>query len=387
VGLVHERNLTRGRRRLQILAPAGGRKYIVLHPMPPCPAQHDLLLMASWFGRNWAALAIAATCLSLVAFVVLLLGKYVRICLNIFVDTPPPLSMGPVDFQRLHGEIVRFRSFDGTSLRGMHLNTPNRAACKGVIIFCHEYGSDMWSCARYARPLIDAGFDVFTFDYRAHGESSSAGGYKPLQWPSDKELEDTLGACAYVESVLVADGRRPHVGLFGISRGGGAAILAAASDSNVKALLCDGAFSTDATLVALMKRWAYIFARVKLVYENHPDAFWRLLLWLMMRFAQPRLGRRFPSVTKALRDMEPRGMMFIHGQRDSYIREDLSRALVEAAPEPKYFWVCPGAKHNQAVVVQPSQYAARSVAFFRKHLAGEDVPSAELVAGAQSEVA
>jgi len=51
-------------------------------------------------------------------FVVLLMTKYVRICINIFVDTPVPLSMGPLDFQPMHGEVVRFRSFDGTSLRG-----------------------------------------------------------------------------------------------------------------------------------------------------------------------------------------------------------------------------------------------------------------------------
>src|ERR1017187_8010960 len=120
----------------------------------------------------WAAYAIALTCFSLLVFVVLLLAKYVRICINIFVASPMPLSMGPLDFQPIHGEVVRFRSFDGTSLRGMHLNTPNRAAYKGTIVFCHEFGSDMYSCARYARPLIESGFDVFTFDFRGHGQSS-----------------------------------------------------------------------------------------------------------------------------------------------------------------------------------------------------------------------
>ena len=171
-----------------------------------------------WASRHWAAVAIAVTCFSLLVFVVLLMAKYVRICLTIFVDTPPPLAMGPLDFQPVHGEIVRFRSFDGTSLRGMHLNTPNRAAAKGAIVFCHEFGSDMYSCARYARPLVEAGFDVFTFDYRGHGQSSSGGRYRSLQWPSDKELEDTLGACAYVQSVLAAEGRPTRIGAFGISR-------------------------------------------------------------------------------------------------------------------------------------------------------------------------
>jgi alpha-beta hydrolase superfamily lysophospholipase len=330
------------------------------------------------FRENWAAYAIALTCLSLLLFVVLLTAKYVRICLNIFIDTPMPLSMGPLDFQPLHGEVVRFRSFDGTSLRGMHLSTPHRAACKGTVLFCHEYGSDMYSCARYARPLIDAGFDVFTFDFRGHGQSSLGRRYRPLQWPSDKELEDVLGACAYLESQLAGEGKPVEIGVFGISRGAGAALLAAASDPNIKAVICDGAFSTHTTLVTLMKRWAYIFAHVKLVYENNPDWVWHSLLWLMMRFAQPKLGCKFPSVCKALREMKPRPILFVHGQRDSYIREEQTRLLHAEAPEPKYLWIVEGAKHNQSVIVQPRQYAQRTVAFFRRHLADEVVPESEI---------
>jgi len=347
----------------------------------------SLLGSGSWIYQNWAAIAIALTCISLLTFVALLLAKYIRICLNIFIDTPPPLSMGPVDFQRLPGEEVRFRSFDGTSLRGMHLHTANRPAYKGTIVFCHEYGSDMYSCARYARPLVEVGFDVFTFDFRGHGESSNWGKYRPLQWPSDKEMEDVLGAFAHVESVLAAEGKPVELGVFGISRGAGASLLAASSDPSVKAIVCDGAFSTDTTLIALMKRWAHIFARVRLVYEHHTETTWRLLLWLMMRFAQPKMACRYPSVRKALKEMQPRPILFIHGQRDSYIRVDQTQLLYRAAPCPKYLWIVQGAKHNQSVVVEPAQYASRTIAFFRRHLADEQIDEAAITAPTGIEVA
>ena len=350
---------------------------------------HDWTLLAatSWLGRNWAFLAIGLTCLSLIVFVVLVMAKYVRICLNIFVDTHPPLAMSPLDFQPVHGEIVRFRSFDGVSLRGMHLNTPNRAARKGTVVFCHEFQSDMYSCARYARPLVEAGFDVFTFDFRGHGDSSCTRDYRPLQWPSDKEVNDVLGACAYVESVLAGENRPTRIGVFGVSRGAGAALLAAASDPNIHAVVCDGAFSTAETLSTLMKRWAYIFATVRLVYENHSEVFWGLLTWLLIRFAQPKLRRRFPSVLKALRDMQARPVFFIHGQRDSYIRTDHAQLLADAAPTPNYLWIVQDAKHNQSTIAQPRQYAARTIAFFRKHLAGDAVPDAEITSPAATEVA
>ena len=340
-----------------------------------------------WYVRHWAAAAIALTCLSLIVFLVLWLTKYVRICLKIFCDTPPPLAVGPLDFQRLGGEEVRFRSFDGTGLRGMVLRTPNRLAHKGTIVFCHEYGSDLFSCARYARPLVEAGFDVFTFDFRAHGESSNWGKYRPLQWPSDKEMEDVLGACAHVEEMLVAEGKPVRIGLFGISRGAGSGLLAAASDPHVKAIVCDGAFSTDSTLISYMKRWASIFARVKLVYQNHTETFWRLLTWLLMRFAQPKMGCRYLSVRKALREMQPRPIFFIHGQKDSYIRPEQGQLLYELAPSPKYMWLVEGAKHNQSVVVMPKEYAARTIAFFQRHLAGEKIDERRITAASEVEVA
>ncbi len=340
-----------------------------------------------WLVQHWAAMIIAITCCSLLLFVVLLLTKYVRIVLNIFCDTPPPLSMGPVDFKRLHGEMVRFRSFDGTNLRGMHLAPNNHTEYKGTIIFCHEYGSDMYSCARYARPLVEVGFDVFTFDYRGHGESSNRGKYKPLQWPSDKELEDTLGAIAYVEASLEAEGKPREIGLFGISRGAGSSILAASTSPNVKAIVCDGVFSTDLTLISCMKRWANIFAKVKLVYENHSDAFWNFLYWLIAKFAQPKLGCRYPSVQKAMQEMGNRPIYFVYGQKDSYIREEQTRHLHQLAPSPKYLWICPGAKHNQAVVVEPMQYACRVIAFFNRHLAGMEVPESEITSPTAIEVA
>jgi uncharacterized protein len=338
-----------------------------------------------WIVRHWAVLVIALTCVSILVFMALVLAKYVRICLNIFVDTPPPLAAGRLDFTPLHGEMVRFRSFDGTSLRGMHLHPANRTEYKGTILFCHEYGSDMFSCARYARPLIEAGFDVFTFDYRGHGDSSNRSRYKPLQWPSDKEQQDTLGALAYVEAALTAEGKSPNVGIFGISRGAGAALLAACSTPNVKAILCDGVFSTELTIISFMKRWAHIFASVKLVYEHHTERFWGFLYWLLIRFAQPKLACRYPSVHKALMEMKKCPIMMIYGQRDTYIREDQVTSLNATAPEPKYLWVVKGAKHNQAAIVAPKQYAARSIAFFRKYLAEENVSESEIQNPTESE--
>jgi pimeloyl-ACP methyl ester carboxylesterase len=328
--------------------------------------------------RNWALVSFAITVTLLFVITWLVLQKYVRIMLNILRDTPPPLAMGPCDFQRIDGQSVTFRAFDNLNLCGMLLNGQHGGRPRGMVIFAHEFSSDMYSCARYCRPLLQAGYDVFSFDFRGHGESSGLPGYQPRQWPTDNEVNDVLGAIAFIEDWLEQRGRPVEIGLFGISRGAGAAIIAARDNPAVKAIIADGAFSTDTTLEHLMKRWAYIFAKVRFVYENHPPQFWRFLRWLLFRACKRKLGVTFPSVRKALLRMAPgRAILFIHGQRDSYIPVEQSQLLYDLAPQPKSLWIVPRAKHNQSVIVCPEYYARRTVAFFDQHLAQPQPASPE----------
>jgi pimeloyl-ACP methyl ester carboxylesterase len=321
-------------------------------------------------ARNWAMFSIIATIFATVAICCLVLGRYIRILLNILKDTPPPLYMGPLDFERIDGQTVMFRSFDGISLRGMFLFADRTIPRKGMIVFCHEFGSDMYSCARYCRPLLENGYDLFTFDFRGHGESSCDEGYTPRQWLSDHDVNDAIGAIAFVEDYLESQNLPVELGLFGISRGAGAAIISSLRNPAVKAILTDGLFSSDATLEDLMRRWAGIFAKVRFVYENHPPAFWRFLCWLLFRFANRKFGCRYLSVRKVIKKALPRPIFMIHGMRDSYIPEEQAQLLFSLAHEPKTFWSVEGAKHNQAVIVSPEEYAEKTVGFFDHYLAG-----------------
>jgi len=327
--------------------------------------------------RNWALFSFAATVVILIVIAWLVLRKYVKIMLNIIRDTPPPLAMGPRDFERIDGKPVTFRAFDNLNLCGMFLQGQHGGRPKGMIIFAHEFSSDMYSCARYCRPLLKSGYDIFAFDFSGHGESSCEPGYQPRQWPTDREVDDMLGAIAFVEDWLEEQQRPVAIGLFGISRGAGAAILAAQHNPAIRAVITDGAFSSDTTLEHFMKRWAYIFAKVRFVYENHPPQFWRFLRWLLFRECRRKLHCNFPSVLKALRRMRPGlPILFIHGERDSYIPVEQSQLLYDSAPPPKWLWVVPKAKHNQSVVICPEYYAVRTTTFFDEHLAPVSSPPA-----------
>ena len=323
--------------------------------------------MVEFFTVNWALISIVATIVVLTAVPWLVLRKYVRIALHIVKDTIPALSMVPRDFIRLEGEVVEFRAFDGLRLEGMFLygDAPRR---RGIVVFAHEFMSDKYSAARYCRGLLDAGYDVFSFDFRNHGGSSSEEGYNPLQWCTDHELNDILGAIAFVEGWLERQKRTSEIGLFGISRGGAACLLAAWHNPAIKAVVTDGAFSSDRVIEHFMKRWAGIFAKVRFVYENYPPSFWRFLRWLLSRECKRRLGIKMPSTRKALLHMEPRPILLIHGERDSYIPVDQTRILYAAARDPKFMWIVPGAKHNQSAIAAPNEYAERIASFFGRYL-------------------
>jgi pimeloyl-ACP methyl ester carboxylesterase len=83
----------------------------------------------------------------------------------------------------------------------------------------------------------------------------------------------------------------------------------------------------------------------------------------------------FPSVRKAILRMPPRPMLFIHGEKDSYLPVEQSRLLYALAPQPKAFWIAPGARHNQAAVRHPELYSRLTIAFFDQHLCRAPLPS------------
>jgi alpha-beta hydrolase superfamily lysophospholipase len=309
---------------------------------------------------DWSFVAVGIGILTL-AVIVHVLNKYVRIILNIFLDISAARPPRPHD---LDGEPVNFPSLDGVSLSGMFLRA--LAPPKGTVIFCHESGADGSSAADYALFLRDHGFHLFTFDFRGHGQSSNLPHYRPRGWPSTHEVDDLLGAVAYVRSRPEA-GDAP-VGLMGVSRGGGVAILAAAHSPAVGAVVTDGAFSTRLTLHAYMLRWVGLFSDLELIYRHLPNWVYRGIRTVAMFVVQVRLRCLFPSVRRAIRRLAPRPIFMIHGERDATIDKSQAVALFNMAGEPKQLWIVPGARHNESVQCANGEYQGRVAAFFLEHL-------------------
>ncbi len=294
-------------------------------------------------------------------FLVYVVVRYAPVVGRVFEEQP---LFQPLRLTRLEGgEDVRFPTADGLDLAGTYFRAraPQRA---GVVLFCHEYLGDRWSFRPYADDLRDLGYDVFTFDFRNHGDSATDPSYRPLQWVSDLELTDVRGAIAYLQSRPDRD--PAGVGLYGISRGGGAALCVAADEPAAWGVVTDGAFPTRGTVLTYVLRWAEIYVANPVFWKYMPTAIFAFVGWAGRVRAERRRGRKYADVERAAARLSPRPWLQIHGERDGYIGPQIARELNRCAREPKELWLVPQAKHNRCREVDPAGYRAQVEGYFRR---------------------
>ncbi|HUV38154.1 MAG TPA: alpha/beta fold hydrolase [Planctomycetota bacterium] len=303
---------------------------------------------------------LASVLLMIVAGVAFCFARYLPIITNLFMNITIRRVRG--EHEPLVGETVTFGTSDGVMLTGTLTPASAGRPDAPVVVFCHEFTSNRHSATKYGWFLEKAGFRVFSFDFRGHGESGSLAGYTPRQWITEHEMCDLRAAIRYLRSRR--DTGRSAIGLFGVSRGAVTAIVVAERDDAVSGVVSDSAFSTSHTLFAYMRRWAPIFVDSRLLVLSAPDVLFSVFRWLAARLAEHRLGVRFTQVMPAIRRLR-KPVFLLHGECDTYISSDQARMLHKAAAEPKELWIVPGADHNRAVELQPDEYARRIVDFLR----------------------
>lgn len=310
---------------------------------------------------SWTVITLGLSAVLFAVVVLYTVIKYAPIVSRNF-QRPPVFQPLKVD-REAGGEEVRFRAEDGLELAGTYFRA-RRGPRLGVVVYCPEYLSDQWSFLPYGTPLLEAGYDLFTFDFRNHGASGVEPEYQPLQWVSDRETLDLGAALDYVLNRPDAEPR--GVALFGISRGGSTALCVAVDEPRVWAVITDGAFPTRGTLRVYMSRWAEVYVPWKSVARNLPIWLLDMVWWMSRHLSQKSLNCRFLDVEPAVARLGPRPWLMIHGARDNYIPLDIAQTLFALATGPKEDWVVPGARHNRCREMEPEAYPARVLEFLAR---------------------
>jgi len=262
------------------------------------------------------------------------------------------------------GENVRFSTPDGVRLQGTYLKTMG-ARRRGVIAFCHELNGDRWSALRYTADLRRRGFDIFTFDFRNHGGSDRVAGYEPMPWVTINELYDVRGAIDYLCSRGDAD--TAGIGLMGISRGGTAALCAAAEDLRVRVLAVDGAVPTEQVQLCRARgALAHVLRPLRLS-AILPDAMLRTPGAWLMRFIGWRGHCPLLDVDEAARRVR-QPVLLIHGRHDAHVPLEAVVSLRSLMPRQTRLWVVPHACHTRAITTAPEEYRRRLARFFCRTL-------------------
>jgi len=202
----------------------------------------------------------------------------------------------------------------------------------------------------WARFLHDAGYNALLLDLCGAGRSG--GGTIGL---GATEPRDVIAAVQTAGEAF----RTEHVAVLGISLGAGVAILAAADDSRIAAVVADRAW-TDQEFQ--LPRLGVIDAgpfRLPLAPLGLPAV--NAMVGADVARARP---------VDAIARIAPRPILLIHSADDDNATTpvDGARRLFAAAGEPKELWVVPHGGHVGAINAFPDEYRARVLTFFRDAL-------------------
>lgn len=245
-------------------------------------------------------------------------------------------------------ESLTFRTDDGLTLHGWYLSHP---APRDVIVVCHGFAMNRHELLDLARGLHERGHAVLLFDFRAHGASEgvrSTIGYR--------EADDIVAAVAFLAARPELASLR--IGVIGVSMGGAAALLAAAREPRIAAVVADSAFATLHDIAA---------GGLRELYRLPPYPFTPLIV----RFGEllTRVRIRFNRPIDAIATVAPRPLLLIHGDADTLIPLKDAHALYAAAGEPKELWIVPGVRHGSALAHDQDAYIRRLDHFFSGALA------------------
>ena len=242
-------------------------------------------------------------------------------------------------------ETVKFASSGGISLSGWLIKHP---IAKAGILLMHGSGQNRAIMIPRARFLYEAGYSVFLFDFRAHGQSE--GRYRTF---GIGEHDDATAALQVLKEKTGVN----QTAIIGFSLGGAAAILGPSP------------LDTDAFVLEA------VFPKIETAIANRI----KLRLGPLFPWTQSLLSLQIPIRTGipllALQPIDQIGkiaqpIFLIAGAEDQRTTAEESKALYNAIQATtKKLWIVANANHTNYHAAAPDLYEKKVTAFLRGALA------------------
>lgn len=272
------------------------------------------------------------------------LAGYTAWTLNAARRPWPPYTFTPFEVG-LPTVDVTFVADDGVQLAGWWLDDPTADT---VVICCHGHRGNKADLLGIGPGLHRAGHSVLLFDFRGNGESGDG-----PQSLAHHEQRDLSAAVAWVRR------RRPgaHIAVVAYSMGASTAILTAAVEPSIEALVLDSPFATMRDVIAANYR------RYRLPSEP--------LLPVADLVNRLRYGYTFAQVRPLdlIGALAPRPILLFHGTEDRVTPHDHAVQLAEAAGAGTVDFVSfEGVDHCGGYFADPPAYIDRVAAFLDRAL-------------------
>ena len=247
---------------------------------------------------------------------------------------------------------VSMKSRRGARLAGL-LHLPKGVTCPAgvsTVVLCHGMESTKEGAKHQALAarLTDLGYACLRFDFSYVGESE--GEFEDLTITG--EVDDLAGACDF----LIAEGV-DGLGLIGSSLGGTVAVVFAAGEPRVRALVTIAALSRPLGIIERMSA----------------DA---LADWRRTGYRQEETGRLNSGFLDDLHRVDVLGAarrlsaatLVTHGAEDRVVPVEDAHELFAALREPKALIVTPGCDHRYSDPAHLADLLDRATAWIAAHL-------------------
>jgi cephalosporin-C deacetylase-like acetyl esterase len=244
---------------------------------------------------------------------------------------------------------VTFDATDGVKLSGwLAVAAPESP----TIILVHGFKSTRVSMVPWARYLYGAGYNVLLYDSRGCGASAGWGIGLGATEPND-----IIGAVHFLQGYSGLTSKK--FGVLGVSLGAGDAILAAAREKALLAVVADSPWADEQPQIARMGSVSRGPLTIPLLpYEPA----------LINTLVGANLGDVSPA--KAAEQIGPRALFIITSADDANTTTkptDQARVYAAAA-QPKQQWTVPRGGHVGALFTDPTDYEQRTLSFFAQYV-------------------
>ncbi|MCY4076239.1 MAG: alpha/beta fold hydrolase [Acidobacteria bacterium] len=257
-----------------------------------------------------------------------------------------PLASSPAVFDVNYEDVTFPSALDAVPLRGWFLPV---AGSDRVVVINHGRNSnrtgDDGQLVPHAEALVERGYNVLLFDFRAHGES---GGVRYTLGAA--EQRDVLGAVAFLKARGFGADR---TGFWAHSMGAATVLLTAPALNEVRAIVADSSFARLDDLLAEELPRASGLPR----FFNPPILFLAKELF--------GVDTTVVNPVDAVSALPPGSLFIIHAEADGLIPVDHARRIAAAAgPAVHDLWIFPGGRHDRVSAAAPDRYRERVLAFF-----------------------